>query len=179
MGGSAELYLRQLQAGLVGNIDPTTNHVPTQESFSIGELLGIIAKTGKTPAVDATFHAVITTGLPNQSIPSWRSLEEATRRSMTNISPGMRAEEIQRDKEASSIGVMPPGYRHDYSLITSFSAQRLRTFPSESLRIYVVGEITYFDVGRTRQFKTTFCLMDSKWFDGQSFEFCPIGNDMQ
>ena len=45
--------------------------------------------------------------------------------------------------------------------------------------VYIIGRITYTEGGSRARYLTSVCLMNSTWQQGQSFTFCPSGNDMK
>ena len=158
-------------------IEPRQLLQPPSETFSIGQLSGLIANTGKTPAVQVEFDAAITTRRAKDPIPNWDSIQKE---SVQRIRIEDRDEILKAEKEASPPAVMPPSYSQWYPLIQRFGATRERTSPRDSERIYAVGKITYLDVRRKMLYVTTFCLVDIWWTSGEnSFQFCSEGNDMK
>jgi hypothetical protein len=158
-------------------IEPRQLLHPPSETFSVGQLSGLIANTGKTPAVQVEFNAVITTRRAKDPIPNWDSIQKE---SLQRIPIEDREQIIEAEREASPPAVMPPSYAQWYPLIQRFGATRERTSPRDSERIYAVGKITYLDVRRKTLYVTTFCLVDIWWASGESsFQFCSEGNDMK
>jgi hypothetical protein len=163
--------------------------IAEDRSLNVQDLVGVIANTGKTPALQMIIdNDVAINALKSDPIPDWPSIErrrkdeeERAFRVPQNAPPDMAAEiaktleKVKRDIAfRKSVSVLPPNGTRVLHFVPSFKVTR-EMFPNrDNERVtYVIGRITYFD--RDRQHTTTFCMVNDLGID---FRFCSTGNDM-
>ncbi len=160
-------------------------------SLNIRDLAGLIANTGRTPALQMVIdNYVAVNAAKSDPIPDWSSIErkrkqdeERAFRISPNLPPNMAAEisksleKVKRDMAfQKSIGVLPPNGTRVLHFLPSIKVGR-EPFPSRNERVtYVIGQIIYYDKQGDRQYTTVFCMVNDI---GVDFRFCPTGNDMQ
>ncbi len=163
--------------------------IEADRSLKVGELLGVLANTGRTPALQMIVHDYVAINVKKDPIPDWPSIEreqkemeERSFRIPPNLPPDMAAEitksleDVKKDM-APEKTVLPPNGIRTLRLLASVKVGRDLPTSMRNMKVtYVVGQITYFDARQDRQYTTTFCMRNDF---GIEFRFCPTGNDMK
>jgi hypothetical protein len=164
--------------------------IETDRSLSIQDLAGLIANTGKTPALQMVIDNYVAVNVPKSDpIPDWSSIERQRKEEEERafrVSPGLPPdvatevsksfEKVKRDMAfRKSVSVLPPNGTRVLHFLPSIKIGR-EPFPNQNEKVtYVIGQITYYDSRRDRQYTTVFCMVNDF---GVEFRFCPTGNDM-
>ena len=162
-------------------------------------LVGNIANTGKTPAVDMTRNMFLAfryhynyKGLDINSI----SKDYYTRDGfefptpepivIDNIMDTNRYDNsiFRIDDVVPVIRVVPPNSIREFPVMQGFQFKLLNQkntdpYNRKGVFIYVVGEITYYDTSRTWRYTTEFCIERNFEDDHTRFRPCAFGNDMK
>lgn len=165
--------------------------IEADRSLNIQDLAGLITNTGRTPALQMVVDNYVAINvLKSDPIPDWPSIERKRKEDeerafqiRPNLPPAMAAEivksleEVKKDMAfRKSISVLPPNGTRTLHFLPSIKIGR-EPFPSRDQKVtYVVGQITYYDSGKDRQYTTVFCMVNDFGID---FRFCPTGNDMK
>jgi len=149
-------------------------------------IAGVIANSGKTPAVGMKFTTSIAGPLKDGGIPSIDSLQQEAdarlRENMSRMRPEVAAEVARAVKETTQtqpiIALAPnAGQNFGFGPITYTGRQfQPGHLPKSQQPIYAIGKVTYYGTDRKREYVTTFCLVNE--FGHREFGFCSTGNDM-
>ncbi len=158
----------------------------TDGNLRIGVLAGIIANTGKTPAIRMSIHVGSILNIrKSDPIPDWDSMQresdEREKKSRERLPPDIAAQISKSmeilNREMSAQTVLPPNGTEGLNLITGTSIGRPKDIRERHEMLqYVVGKITYYDIRQaSEQHTTKFCLVNNY---GVDFHFCASGNSM-
>ncbi len=145
--------------------------------FRMKQLTGLIVNSGRTPAFKMeVFSSIPMYRLATDRVPTVESVKaealgqiESMKKRGFDISWAM----------PKTIGVMAPSSTRTITFTDGVELGREFTADRSKLRVlYIVGRITYFGEDRRTKHVTDFCLKNETWSDGDSFVFCPTGNDM-
>jgi len=166
--------------------------IAADRSLNIQDLAGLIANTGRTPALQMVIdNYVAINELKSKPIPDWPTIErerkeeeERAFRIPQNVPPSMAAEiakSLENVKKETafrkSVSVLPPNGTRVLHFMPSIKVAREPIPNRDDERVtYVIGQITYYDTRRDRQYTTVFCMVNDF---GTDFRFCPTGNDMR
>jgi hypothetical protein len=164
--------------------------IAADRSLNIQDLAGLIANTGRTPALQMVIDNYVAINVPKgDPVPDWPSIERKRKEDEErpfqippNLPPWMAAEmaksleEVKKDMAfRKSVSVLPPNGTRILHFLPSIKIGR-EPFPNREQKVsYVVGQISYYDALRNRQYTTIFCMVNDF---GTDFRFCPTGNDM-
>lgn len=145
-------------------------------SIYIGDMFGIIENTGKTPAVQMIVGVAATSCKSSDPVPDYATIRQKIH-TIYDTQPTNQTDIRSRSMIENPPTVLSPNTSRNITFIRGYKLVRdKRTFLEGGKILYVVGEITYYGVERKEQYVTKFCLMNDF---GDTFRFCPTGNDMQ
>lgn len=151
------------------------------ETLTIGNMVGVMENTGRTPAVRMITDAFITPREARQPIPYYGARVDLSNPNEIPTWPqkkrtsGQSVDVITRLSDHPEV-VLPPGTRL-LSLITNRAMRRsIKTSNESALIIYVVGKIVYYSPWGGKEHTTKFCIMSILDAD---FQFCPTGSTME
>jgi hypothetical protein len=160
----------------------------TADYFTVGSLMGVMANTGRTPAVRMVVYTTAEIGVPKDDpVPDWDSMErdserrfeEMMKRMPPNAPPDVKAsiaKSIETTKRDMSIQVvLAPGATQVLKLLGKTNIGRPKDIRARFETVhYVVGKITYYETRLdSKQHTTKFCLINDF---GSDFHFCSSGN---
>ena len=169
------------------------------EGYFIVTLIGTIANTGKTPAVDMARRVFLTfryhfddKNIDVDSISkdyySKPGLEFQSRGPIIidNIIDESRynREIFRLDEYGAAIRVVPPNSIREFKIIRGdkiklTGRRNIDPYERKGVYIYIVGEIVYYDTSRANKYMTNFCIKRDFEDDSSIFTPCPFGNDMK
>lgn len=154
-------------------------------SLKVDKLFGIVANTGKTPAVQMQIRVVITGRIKSDPIPVFDAIERESESRLREIQEGLPPEMAARIRKSMELTmrdllpakeVLAPNATRGLPLVQSMRWGREKFTNIEDRKlIYVLGKITYYDTRRDMEHTTRFCLVNEF---GADFRFCATGNDM-
>ena len=176
-------------------IDNTTE----SGGYFIATLIGTIANTGKTPAVDINRRVFMTFrynfddnnvdidsiskdyySRPGLEFPSIGPIV------IDNIidKTSHNREIIRLDEYGAIIKVVPPNSIREFKIMQGekfklTGRRRIDPYERKGVYIYIVGEIVYYDTSRANKYMTNFCIKRDFEDDSSTFTPCPFGNDMK
>lgn len=162
-------------------------------------LVGNIANTGKTPAVDMTRKMFLAfryhyndKGLDINSISKdyysrdgreFPTPEPIVIDNIMDIN-SYNNSLFRIDDDELVIRVVPPNSIREFPIMQSYQFRLVNQkntdpYDRKGVYVYVVGEITYYDTSRARRYTTDFCIERDFEDDHPRFRPCPFGNDMK
>jgi hypothetical protein len=146
------------------------------EYLKVGELFAAISNSGRTPAIQMKINLIIVPSPESKGIPDWDSAYLQEQRHLDDIVK-ILPEAKRYLKDVSPVIVLPPGAPQKLTLLKNVEYQR-NFFDHDKTIIYILGQITYYDVTKTTKHTTRFCLFNSAWATFNDFAFCQSGNTM-
>jgi len=151
-------------------------------------IVGVIANSGKTPAIGMKFSTSISGPSKDSAIPSIDSIEQEAdarlRENMSHMRPEVAAEvakAVQETAQTQPIIALAPNAARNFGFgpitYTGRQFQPGQLARNQQQSIYAVGKVSYYGTDRKREYVTTFCLVNE--YGHREFTFCSTGNDMK